>query len=367
MPVIVSLRAEPLDIELHEPFAIASGVQQAARNVLVQAELDDGSIGLGEAAPFPAVSGETQGAALEALASLECELRGRDARGWRRIASELKELAPDLPSARCAVESALLDALARGAGLSLWVLFGGAEERLTTDITVTTGSPAAARSAAHRAAEQGFSTLKIKVGGGPVAHDAERLAAVRQAAPAARWVLDGNASLSVEQALELLDALGAARERVDLFEQPTPAPDLDALRAVRERGRVRVAADESARSARDVVEIAHARAADVVNIKIMKSGVCEALDMVAVARAHGLGLMLGGMVESTLAMTVSACLGAGTGGFSFVDLDTPLFMRDAPLSGGFAQQGPLIELGALGPGHGVVRRGSPRAEEVRAP
>lgn len=366
MPAIVSLRAEPLDIELHEPFGIATGVQQAARNVLVQVALDDGSIGLGEAAPFPAVNGETQDAALGALEALERELNGRDARRWRRIALELKELTPEVPSARCAVESAIIDALCRSAGVSMWTWFGGAEDCLTTDITITTGSPDAAARAAQNAREQGFHTLKIKVGGAPPAHDAARLEAISKAAPGARWVLDGNASLNVEEALELLDALGAARERVDLFEQPTPARDLDALRNVRERGCVRVAADESARSAADVAELARARAADVVNIKIMKSGVCEALDMIRAARAHELGLMVGGMVESALAMTISACLGAGAGGFSFVDLDTPLFLRDAPLTGGFAQRGPHIDLRELGPGHGVARRGAPRTAPAGA-
>lgn len=366
MPALVSLRAEPLDIELREPFGIATGAQEVARNVLVTAELEDGSIGLGEAAPFPAVSGETQACTLDALATLEDELIGRDVSRWRRTAGELAELLPDKPSARCAVESAVLDAICRSANLPLWTWFGGTEPQLITDITITTGSAKSARSAARKAVEQGFSTLKVKVGGAPIEHDVTRLGAVFDAAPAARWVLDANASMSADQALDLLEALGKLRARIDLFEQPTPAGDLGALGRVRQEGGVRVAADESARSARDVAEIVRERAADVINIKIMKSGVCEAFDMIGAARAHELGLMVGGMVESALAMTISACLGAGVGGFSFVDLDTPLFLRDAPLTGGFAQRGPHIDLRGLGPGHGVARRGAPRAAPAGA-
>ena len=75
--------------------------------------------------------------------------------------------------------------------------------------------------------------------------------------------------------------------------------------------------------------------------------------MIAAARGYNLGLMIGGMVESKLAMTVSACLAAGHGGFSFVDLDTPLFMKDAKTRGGFLQEGPLLRVSDIREGHGV--------------
>lgn len=354
MATIQQLTAEPLDIELSEPFGIAGGTQPRAANVLVTLELDDGTQGLGEAAPFPAVNGETQADALSALADAAGIVRGLDAARYRYVAAALREL--PAPSARCAVECALLDALCRRAGCSLWSWFGGVETGLTTDITIPTGSSEHARQRAGRAAARGFSTLKVKVGGVELADDAARLRAIVEAAPQARLLLDANASLSADQALALLDALGDTRKRVALFEQPTPAGDYAALRRVREIGGVPVAGDESARSAADVAELARERAADVVNIKIMKCGVVEALDMIATARGMGVGLMVGGMVESQLAMSVSASLAAGNGGFSFVDLDTLLFMRDVPLSGGAHWQGASIALDAGTRGHGVVRR-----------
>jgi L-Ala-D/L-Glu epimerase len=115
---------------------------------------------------------------------------------------------------------------------------------------------------------------------------------------------------------------------------------------------VPIAADESARSAADVLRLAREGAAHVINIKLMKAGVTEALRMIAIAQAAGLGLMIGGMVESILAMTFSAHLAAGIGGFSFVDLDTPLFVAEHPFAGGFAQSGGALTLGDA-PGHGV--------------
>ena len=352
---IADVTASPLDIQLNEPFGIATGAQLVAQNVLVTLTLSDGTRGIGEAAPFPAVNGETQTAVLSALHSARPGLLGLDATRWRAAAATAREALRCTPSALAGFESALLDALCRRSHSSLWSFFGGAERSLTSDITIPTGSVEHARTAASRALGNGFTTLKVKVGGVPFEDDRMRLAAITEAAPSAQLVLDANGSLSADVALELLSAMGAGRERVALFEQPTGKSDLDGLRQVRERGGTLVAADESAGSAADVLALIAARAVDVVNVKTMKCGVVEALDMIALARAAGLGLMIGGMVESQLSMTVSACLAAGNGGFGFVDLDTPWFLKDAPFLGGFRARGAVLHLDHIEAGHGVAR------------
>jgi L-Ala-D/L-Glu epimerase len=353
---IESVRAVPWNVELTEPFGIATGAQFVAENVLVEVRLTDGTCGIGEAAPFPAVNGETQARALAAVEQAGAVLLGNDARRWRRIARELKEIVGGAPSALAGLEMAILDAWLRSAGVSLWAFFGGAEKSLETDITIVTGTAVRARDAAERAVASGFRTLKIKVGGASPEHDIERLDAIALAAPHARFVLDANGSMTADAAVALVDRVG--RARVALFEQPTAAGDYDGLRAVRERAGVPVAADESARSASDVLALAHARAVDVVNVKITKSGVAEACDMCAVARGADLALMIGGMVETPLAMTVSACLAAGLGGFEFVDLDTPFFMKELPTEGVWGEGGsdrrkPIIDVAPTATGHGV--------------
>src|SRR4051794_39316978 len=119
------LEVSALDIPLREPFGIAQGAQDLARNLLVTVTLEDGSRGYGEAAPFPAFNGETQASARAAIEAARDLVVGADARGWRRIAGAL--VASGAPgSARCALETAVLDALTRRAGLPLWAFFGGA-------------------------------------------------------------------------------------------------------------------------------------------------------------------------------------------------------------------------------------------------
>jgi L-alanine-DL-glutamate epimerase-like enolase superfamily enzyme len=91
----------------------------------------------------------------------------------------------------------------------------------------------------------------------------------------------------------------------------------------------------------------------------MKSGVLESIAMIESAKAHGLELMMGGMVESDLAMGASAALAAGMGGFSWIDLDTPLFMKNPPTRGGVTRSGASIDIDGTSLGHGVTPLAGP--------
>lgn len=349
------LSVEALDIPMREPFGIAGGAQERAANLLAVVELADGTVGLGEAAPFPAFNGETQAGTRGAIEAARGVIEGADARGWRRIAAALRAIIPSAGAARCALETAVLDALTKRAGVPLWAFFGGVETTLRTDVTIPTGTPAQAEEAAARRAAAGFEILKVKVGGNGIAADLDRLAAIHGAAPRCALILDGNGGLSVQDALELVAGARRLGATLALLEQPVPRGDWDGMRELCRRAGVDVAADESLTSAEEAARLAAAGAATVLNIKPMKHGLAEALDIAAVGRAAGLGLMIGGLVESVLAMTASACLAAGLGGFRFVDLDTPLFLSENPFEGGFAQDGPRLDLAAIAAGHGVRR------------
>ncbi len=301
------------------------------------------------------MNGETQADALAALDAAVRELLHCELAHPFDLNARARELLAAAPSALAAVEMALLDADCRERGISLFEHFGGRQRELRTDITIPTGGAEAAALAARRALEQGFATLKIKVGGQPFDQDLERLRVIAEAAPSARLLLDANASLSGSEAVALVEGLGTRSSQVVLFEQPCRRGDFDGARSVRGAG-IRVAADEDARSLADVGILHAEQAADVVNFKLTKSGVSETLRMIDEARRLGLGLMMGGMVETRLAMTVSACIAGGLGGFEEIDLDTPLFMRDDRLRGGFAQTASRLQLDGITLGHGVSRR-----------
>ncbi len=352
---IRKLEIVPLDIRLLTPFGISGGAQAMANNVLVTVELEDGTRGLGEAAPLPPYNGETQADALAALRLAQDWLVGRDMRAWKEIALEFRVRdRTACGSAQAALEMALLDALTTFDDVPMWKFFGGAGTELETDMTITTGSVAEAAEATRDILRRGIRMIKVKVGGkaGPE-HDAARVAAIHEIAPDAPLILDGNAGLSRREASDLLRGLRAHGITPALLEQWLPKNDLEGMRALGAESGWLVAADESVCTAKDVRAIAKAGAAQVVNIKLMKAGILEALAVAEAARAAGLGLMIGGNVESILAMTVSASFAAGLGGFNFADLDTPLFLAENPFVGGFVLEGGKISVTHISAGHGV--------------
>jgi L-Ala-D/L-Glu epimerase len=364
--LIRDLTFRPLDIPLFVPFGISGGAQPAANNVIARVELADGTVGFGEAAPLPPYNGETQADALHALAIMRGTVVGRDASDWLAIASVARTAAgASCGSAQCAFEMALLDALTRQRGQALWQFFGGASTTLETDMTVTTGTAEQAALDTKAIRERGIRQIKVKVGGakGP-AHDLERLRAIVAAAPAAPLILDGNAGVTREHARELVRGLREANITPALLEQWLAKDDLAGMRALREESGWLVAGDESACSCDDVHRLADAKAADIVNIKLMKAGVAAALDIVRAARERDVGLMIGGNVESILAMTFSSCFACGHGGFQFADLDTPWFLAENPFDGGFEANGGVLSVAHIEAGHGVVPKDVGGAERI---
>ena len=349
---IARVTARRLDVPLTKPFGISRGAQHVAANVLVEVVLGGGVRGWGEGAPFPAFNGETQEQALAACARAEPFVVGIDVNESDCLAERIPAECRHAPSAVCAIETAILDCQARLRGVSIRELLGGAEEEIVTDITITTGTVEQAERDARAFAA--FGTLKVKIGGAPLDRDIARVLAIRRERPDARILVDANAGLTVEEAVEF--ARGVRGAAIDLFEQPIAAGNWDALAEVRRRSGLKIAIDESVTSVRDVAEARAHGAADAVNAKIMKSGVFEVLRIAKRAREEGLIRMIGGMVETRLAMGTSASIAAGLGGFTYVDLDTPLFLAEDPFEGGYVQEGERIDLRPIRLGHGLEPR-----------
>jgi L-alanine-DL-glutamate epimerase-like enolase superfamily enzyme len=350
---ITALEASPLDLALTEPFAIATGAPAIAANVLVRLTLADGTVGLGEAAPFAEVTGETQASTLAAIESARELLIGRDARAYRPLSAELRAQHGAAAAARAGLEIALFDALARHWRVPLWAFFGGTGTSIQTDMTITAGDADHAARAATAILARGISTIKVKVGALSPEEDCERLAWVRRVAPLAPLVIDANGGYTPIEAARLLDRLRDRGVAIELFEQPVAPHDWNEMRRRTASSEIAICADESARSAADVLALIRDDALEAVNIKTMKCGVVESLAIAELARAARLRIMIGGMVESTLAMSFSVHLAAGLGGFSYADLDTPMFIREEPFAGGFRQRGAELCVAHVDAGHGV--------------
>ncbi|MDH7571577.1 MAG: enolase C-terminal domain-like protein, partial [Armatimonadota bacterium] len=293
---IRSARAEPLEFALPVPFETSQARRDRARNVLITVELESGACGIGEAAPAPHVTGERPEETLQILQAFAANLVGADAARYRAVSAKFQALHPAAHAARAGLEMALLDAYCRHLGAPLFQFLGGACSQVITDVTIPIVPPEEAAQAAQAAFARGFTDLKVKIGAGEA--DRERVLAVAAAAPGARVRLDGNQGLTAAAAVRLLAEVQRAGVNVVLFEQPLPRHDLEGARMVRQQISVPLALDESVLSPQDAWEVARRGAADVVNIKLMKSGLLGALEIIGVCRAAGLRLMLGCMLES---------------------------------------------------------------------
>jgi L-Ala-D/L-Glu epimerase len=346
---IVEVTVAPLSIPLREPFVIASGRMDATRAALVRATLQDDrgrrATGLGESAALPPVTREDQPELLQLIATAATGWRGAEIGKTEDLDRLLAERLPTSDVARAGVETAILDAAARLQGLPLWRALGGTDApALLTDITLSISDPERMAIAATHHARAGFTCFKVKVGRDWRA-DCASLRAVAAVVPGARFRLDANAGFAATEALALLDTALADGLAIECYEQPCAADDLAGMAEVTARASVPVVADESFRGPADLDRLLAARAAGAVNLKLTKlGGPLAALALGRRARAAGLGLMAGAMVETRVGLLAMAHVVAALGGVDWVDLDTAFLLAEDPFVGGWEVDGAQIRL-----------------------
>lgn len=352
---IAEIEARPLDAPMKEPFEIAGGAATRVRNVLVRVRLEGGTTGWGEGAPMAAFNGETQGRTLRSVKAQRAFLVGKDVNGWRGLLEALDDRLDGSGAARAALGMAILDAWTRAAALPLHALFGSRESSISSDVTIAIVPPENARAQAKAILAMGIRRIKVKVGK-DLDEDEERVRAIQGVSKRIEIMLDANQGYTDAQALLLLRRLRRRSIQPVLFEQPVAKDDWDGMARVQRVGRVPVAADETVSCRADALKMARLKSAAVVNLKLMKGGLLEAWDIALICRGAGLKLMIGGMIESSLAMGAAAHFAAGLGGFAFVDLDTPLWFTRDPMKGLKLGRGGRYDLSGVRSGIGVAPR-----------
>jgi L-alanine-DL-glutamate epimerase-like enolase superfamily enzyme len=302
----MELRATTTSLALAEEFGIARGSRTSQS--LVQVELEhEGIVGRGEASPVY-YRGETVVSASEFLTTTAPPLLGDDPFALEAIEGRLEDVDGEA-AGKAALDAALHDWIGQRLGVPVWRLLGLSPEAPPTSYTIAIDSVDGTRDRVRRASE--FKSLKIKVG---AAEDLERLEAVREES-AAPLRVDANEGWTLETARELMPELISLG--VELVEQPFPAGDIDSFTALREL---------------HLADVAPAATyADGIVVKLAKSGgVREAVRMIHAARALGLRVMLGCMVESQLGVAPAAAIASLA---DWIDLDGHLLLADEPFTG----------------------------------
>jgi L-Ala-D/L-Glu epimerase len=333
---MLHINAKPIDLKLSTPFRISRGVQYTSPNVIVAIKYNEHT-GYGEASPSE-YYGESVETVLACIAMFAGNL-GDDPFVIEDIMRHLNKIMRLNPSAKAAVDMALYDIVGKILGVPLYKLLGLNPAR-TPHTSFTIGIDTPAQMATKALLAQDYPILKIKVG---TKHDLEIIRAIRDVTNAVIRV-DANAAWTPKEAIRNIQAL--LPYNIEFVEQPIPAHDLAGLKLIRENVPIPIMADESSVTVEDIPRIAEC--VDGINIKLMKcGGLSNALKMIHVARAHNLRVMLGCMIESSLAITAAAHL---TPLVDYADLDGHLLISNDPFTGVTVDHGKLILPDASGLG-----------------
>jgi L-Ala-D/L-Glu epimerase len=333
---------EILTLRTKHPFTIARGGSSEFRVVWVRATDSDGNDGWGEASPSR-FYGETADTVAAVLPRLTAAIDEINPWSLEEIEQELDRTVRFNGAAKSGVSAALHDLAAKRLGVPLWKMWGLDPARAPrSSFTIGIGDSADIAQKVAEADE--YPILKVKLGS---TRDEEILQVVRDSAPDKVLRVDANAAWTAKHALRMMDVL--VRHRVEFVEQPLAAHDLDGLRFVRERSPLPIIADESCVTSADIPRLVGV--VDGINIKLAKcGGLREALRMIAAARTHGMLVMCGCMIETSLGITAAAHLGPL---LDYADLDGAALVANDPFIGASIAGGRIALRDA--PGLGVTK------------
>lgn len=343
----MKLEFQVVELRTRHAFHIARQKAPAARRaVWVRVTDADGTEGWGEApaTPFYGETADTVVAVLPALAEVLEDAAAGDPFALERMEGAIAAHIGRNPAAKAAISCALHDLVGKRLGVPVWKLWGlDPAAAPLSSFTIGIDELEVMREKVREAAA--YPILKIKVG---TPRDAEILRMIRDEAPGKVLRVDANTGWTAKEAIRHIPML--EEYGVEFVEQPVPKGDLEGLRMVREHSRLPVIADESCEVAADVAKLAGV--VDGVNIKLAKcASLREAVKIVHAARAHGMQVMLGCMIESTLGIAAAVQL---TPLVDYVDLDGAALLAEDPFTGPGMEADGRIRFNDT-PGLGVAR------------
>jgi L-alanine-DL-glutamate epimerase-like enolase superfamily enzyme len=320
-------------MRLSEPYSIAYDSVDRCESVFINIETAEGIKGWGCAAPDPNVTGETASSILKVFhKEVEPYILGKDVFTYSRILNSLKSSLTGHPALRAMVDMALHDIIAQKAGVPLYKLLGGYRNSMPTSITIGIMSVKSTLVFAEDYIKKGYKILKIK-GGNDVLEDIERINRLREiVGKNVKIRFDANQGYTLKDSLSFLN--GVKNANIELFEQPTKKSDLEMLKLITQKSDLPVMADESLISLRDAFHLSKDQCTDLINIKLMKTGgILDAMHINSVAKAAGIGAMVGCMDESALGISAGLHFALSRPNIQYADLDGHLDIIDDPFNG----------------------------------
>ncbi len=330
---IRDIRTEILKAPLKNPFITSLRRVDALEDLVVIIECDDGSIGFGEGAQTPVITGETIGSMIAAIAYIKPYIIGLDIEEFDSILHLIHTVIIKNTTAKSALETALYDLKAKAEKLPLYQMLGGKKTKFRTDITISMGEIDRMISDSFKAVALGYDTLKIKIGDDPL-KDIDRILAIHDALDkniALR--LDANQGWTAEESVTLLHALEKRDIIAEFIEQPVAAEDIEGLKYIKERVQTPLLADESVFSLKDAKRLLEMEAVDYINIKLAKTaGITQALQLADLSAGFGVKCMIGCMLEGPISVAAGVHVASAKAeSITMLDLDAVALLASHPV------------------------------------
>lgn len=356
--IIINVEVSEILVPLVTPFKTALRTVNVVNDVVVKITTDTGEIGYGEAAPTAVLTGETKESIKSTILNyIKPSIMGTEIDNLEGVMEKINSCNLKNTSAKAAVDMAIYDLYAKKLNSPLYKILGGYRNEITTDITISVNEIDQMVQDSINAVNKGFNILKIKVGK-EAEKDIERISEIRKVVGKTVILrVDANQGWTSKQAVKIISALEDKDLNIELVEQPVKYWDLEGMKYVTKNTYTKILADESVFSAQDAVKIITARGADLINIKLMKTGgIFNALKICDIAEVYGVECMIGCMLESKISVSAAANLGAAKKIITMVDLDGPALCKIDSISGGPDFKGNSIKMSeGIGIGfHGIV-------------
>jgi L-alanine-DL-glutamate epimerase-like enolase superfamily enzyme len=327
-----------------EPFTIATGTMHFAQNIFIRIHTNEGLIGVGECSAFPMIAGETQNTCYEMAKDFAMVWKKKNPLAIEERMQELDFFTAGNYTAKSAFDLALYDIAAKLVNQPLYQYLGGSKKTIESDLTISIDTPEKMAARATTFKEKGVNIIKVKLGKKAI-EDIERIKQIRAAIGHNIGIrIDANQGWSYEDAIMALTAMGPYN--VAFCEQPMRKWNDELLPSLLQLSPIPIMADESVFTHHDAARLIKHKACDYINIKFAKSGgILEAIKINEVAEANGIACMMGGMLESRLALTAKVHFAMANNNIKFYDLDTCLLGHLAdPVIGGVTYKGMELEL-----------------------
>jgi muconate cycloisomerase len=304
--VIRRIDAIPIALPLKAPMKMAGSTIANAENLLVRIEAADGTVGWGEAASAPTMTGDTQGGLVAAVRDyLAPMLTGKDAASWLELRPALHRALAGNGGAHSAVEMAVLDLIGRATGKRLIDLIAKPRRSAVKPMWLLGNpTPEADVAEAHAKLKEGFNFFKLKIGVKPLAKEIAIAHAVREALPNTPLCADANCGLTLANAKTYIDKTRKAK--LMFVEQPLAYDDIEGLKKLAKASKVPIGIDEGIHSFADIATSARAGAGGV-SLKLIKlGGIGAAIEAGKLCRKLGLSVNIAAKIAESSISSAAA-------------------------------------------------------------